>query len=145
MKPRYRINLDGSTTLLDCSFEHTERLIDTRWKHRSIKHAWGMLICAARGLNESRIINTEATGYARRNWIKARYGSVRRFCELHGLRYDVVSKALRDRPHAARAAGLVREARLLLGLPVQEPSPAGLKLAEHAAARRHSATVEARP
>lgn len=145
MKPRYRINLDGSTSLLACSYEHALGLMtDTsQWSPR-IREARFMLTLAALDL-WSHQLDAQHTGYARRNWINGLYGSVRRYCDLHGLRYDVVSKALRDRPHAARAAGLVREARLLLGLPVQEPSAAGLKLAKHAAARRHSATVEARP
>lgn len=138
MKPRFRINLDGSTSLLACSYEHALGLRTdiSQWSQR-IREARVMVILSA--------LDVHMTGHARRGWINTQYGSVRRFCDLHGLRYDVVSKALRDRPHAARAAGLVREARLLLGLPVQEPSAAGLKLAKHAAASRRSATVEARP
>lgn len=142
MKPRYRLNLDGSTSLLACSYEYALGLMtDTsQWSQR-MRHARVMVTLAALDLR-SQQLGSHQTGYARRNWINTRYGSVRRYCDLHGLRYDVVSKALRDRPHAARAAGLVREARLLLGLPVQEPSAAGLKLAKHAEARRRSAAVE---
>lgn len=75
------------------------------------------------------------TGGAARAWIRAKYGTVQLYCARHRLPYGAASVALKDRPHAARMAGLVRQARLVIGLPVAEPSAISLKLAAHAEQR----------